>query len=183
MRIIVAAALAALAASPKLSAQLCDGAASFSSGPVRLGAGLSIDSDAQSYGGQVAFGAPSGPFASGSVSSVQYKDISGSGISVGTDLGFAVDLNPQRTLQFCPEVGFQYQTGPNVDTGFGTVSVSTHGFAFGGSIGGIALQSPGFDFVPFVGGSYVIAQVSASSGGFSSSSNSNTAWPRLAPVS
>ncbi len=173
MRIAHVAVLVSLAAFSQTHAQVCEGAASFSAGPVRLGAGLSVDSDAQSYGGQLAFGAPSGPFVNGTVSSVQYKDVSGSGLSVGGDAGFAIDLNPQRTVQFCPEVGFAYQTGPNFDTGFGSVSISTHGFSFGGAIGGVALQSPGFDFVPFVGGSYVIAQGTASGGGFSSSSNQN----------
>lgn len=152
-------------------AQLCEGAASFRSGPVRLGAGLNVNSDAQSYGGQLAIGAPTGPFISGTVSGVQLKDVSGTGVVAGGEAGFAADLNPQRTAQFCPVVGFQYQSGPDVDTGFGTASLTAHAFSFGGSVGGTALSSAGFDFVPFVGAVYVLQTTNASINGFSGSSN------------
>lgn len=152
-------------------AQLCQGAASFRNGPIRLGAGLTVNSDAQSYGGQIAIGTPSGPFVSGTLSGVQVKDVSGTGVVAGGEAGFAADLNPRRTAQFCPLVGFQYQSGPDIDTGFGMASFSAHAFSFGGSIGGVALSNPGFDFVPFVGAVYVLSQTNASFSGISASSN------------
>jgi hypothetical protein len=140
---------------------------------MRVGAGFNTGDHVKSYAAQFAGGGAQGPFAATSLSTVQYDDITGSGTAFDVSGGYSVDITPAGTAQFCPRVGFAYQTGPNVSTGFGTVTTSTHVFALGGSFGGIAATSPGFEFVPFASASYVIAQGSASLAGQTSSQNQN----------
>ena len=55
-------------------AQVCSGAASFASGPVRLGASLETTDGSKQYGGQLAFGKPAGPFAGVSIGRVDIED-------------------------------------------------------------------------------------------------------------
>jgi hypothetical protein len=138
-----------------------------------LGAGITSGDHAKSYGAQFAVGSATGPFATAGLSAVQYDGIDSNGLSMGVSAGYSVDLTPKGTAQFCPLVGFVYQNGPDIETSFGTISSSFHAFELGGSFGGIAASSPGFDFVPFAGASFVLAQASASASGISQSENSN----------
>ena len=83
-------------------------------------------------------------------------------------------MNTSRSIQLCPIVGFAYQSGPDFDTGFGTVSSSVRAFAFGGSIGTTVSMSPTLDLVPFGGASYQLTHGSSSLAGVSSSVDDNT---------
>lgn len=168
-----AVAVLSFAVVSQLGAQACVGAASFASGPVRIGAGLNVADNAKSYGLQMAAGSSAGPFATATLSRAEYNEVDDAGIVLGVNAGYAIDLTPEKNVQFCPLVGFAYQTGPDVSTTIGTISTSAHAVAFGGSLGGIVPVSPMFDFVPFAGGSYLISQASASTGGASVSNAEN----------
>src|SRR5690606_19016431 len=94
---------------------------------------------AKTYGAQVALGSASGSFVTAGLSAVDYDDIDEGGTVVSIAGGYAVEVGTTPgAAQFCPLVGFDRQTGPNIATTLGTIEVSGRGFAFGGSIGGIA---------------------------------------------
>jgi hypothetical protein len=156
-----------------IEAQTCQGAASFSSGPARVGAGFNVSDNVKSYGAQLAVGAGSGPYASADLSRAEYDNVANAGVGVGVTGGYAIDLAPAHAAQFCPLVSFGYQTGPDIDTGIGTISTSAHAVGFGGSFGGAIAVAPSFDFVPFVAAQYWIEQASASGAGTTASSSAN----------
>jgi hypothetical protein len=163
-----AVALGVLALSAtRMAAQTCAGAAPFSAGPIRLGAGLATSEGMKSYGVSMAVGAKAGPFASGSLSRSEYSDIDGSGTSVGIGAGYAIDLNPVKTVQLCPHAGFVYQSGPDIDLGTSTITTSAHAVGFGGSIGNTVPLGPTVDFVPFAGASYLHSSATATFDGTS----------------
>ena len=62
-----------------VGAQACVGAASFSSGPMRLGAGLTVGDGVKSYGAKFAVGEDAGPFGSASLSRAEYDGVSEAG--------------------------------------------------------------------------------------------------------
>jgi len=72
--------------------QVCNGTASFSSGPVRVSAGGNFTDGVRSYGGQLAFGAERGPFASVGLSAVDYDQIDEGGTVVGISGGYAIPV-------------------------------------------------------------------------------------------
>jgi outer membrane protein with beta-barrel domain len=109
--------------------------------------------------------APVGLFGAATVSRTEYDDIDGGGTVADLTAGYAIDLTPSKSVQFCPQAGFAYQSGPDIDTGFGTVSTSAHAFALGGSFGGSIPASPTLDFVPFAGAAYTISRTSVGAGG------------------
>lgn len=172
-RLLSAVAIGVLAAVPGLDAQTCQGAASYRSGPMRVGAGLEFQDGANTYGAAFGFGSPAGPFASVGLGRTEYKDIDGNGTNFAVSGGYAVDLDPTKTVQLCPLAGFVYQSGPDIDTGFGTASTSVHAFALGGSIGGSIPVSPTVAFVPFGGAEFDIAQAKVSFGGSSETNSEN----------
>ena len=156
------------------NAQVCQGTAPFSAGSTRIGAAMQFTDGAKSYGGGLAFGSSNSLFGSADYVHTQFDDIDAGSNGVSLQGGYSIAMNTSRSVQLCPLVGFAYQSGPNFDTGFGTVSSSLHAFAFGGSIGTTVAMSPTLDFVPFGGASYEMDHFSSSLGGVSSSGDDNT---------
>src|SRR5690348_8440982 len=101
-----------------VTAQTCAGLAPFSAGPVRLGAGLSSSEGVKSYGVNMAAGAKAGPFATGTLTRIEYSDLDDNGTMFGVGAGYAID-NAAKSIQFCPRAGLEYLSGPDVDTGNG----------------------------------------------------------------
>ncbi len=155
------------------AAQVCQGTAPFSAGSARVGAGMQFTDGAKAYGGELAFGSSNSLFASADISTTRFDDVDASATGFSVEGGYSIAMNTQRTVQLCPIVGFAYQSGPNFDTGFGTVNTSVQSFAFGGLIGTTVPLSPTFDFIPFGGALYELDRVSGSLSGISSSSNQN----------
>ena len=149
-------------------AQVCTGAASFSAGPVQIAAGVGISDGTKSYGARLGAGAATGVFASAGIVRSEYDDVSGAGIGLELEGGYAIDLTPAKSIQFCPLASFDYQSGPDVESTAGTITTSAHAVGLGGSLGGVVPMAPTFDFVPFAGAQYVISRVSVSVPGFSS---------------
>ena len=161
--LLVTFGIVALSAT-RMAAQTCSGAAAFSAGPVRLGAGLASSDGVKSYGVNMAVGAKAGPFVSGSLSRTEYSDIADNGTLVGLGAGYAFDLNRTKTVQFCPEVSFRHESGPEIEYLGSTISTSADAVGFGGVFGGVVPVTPTLDVVPFAGGAYVITQAWATLG-------------------
>lgn len=169
--VAVLSVLVSLLAASGLQAQACLGTAPFSSGAVRLGAGAEFTDGAKSYGVQLAVGARQGPFASGGLSAIDYDDVDEGGTIVGLSAGYAIDVGAAKKAQFCPLVGFDRQTGPNIDTGVGMLELSARAFSVGGTIGGAIVTTPTMDFVPFVGAAFVSQKVTAEFSGSTDSAS------------
>jgi hypothetical protein len=140
---------------------------------VRAGAGLATSDGVKSYGVNMAVGSKTGTFASANIARAEYSDIDGSGTVVGIGAGYSADLNPAKTVQFCPQVSYVHQSGPDIDFGTGTISTSAYAIGFGGSIGSTVPVSPTLDLVPFGGASYIVSHASATMGGTTDSESQN----------
>lgn len=168
MKLLLSAGVAALV--PMLaSGQTCVGAPSFRVAPYRVGAGFQSSTGEQTYGMNLAGGQPSGFYGSAGVAHADFSDIGNSATVLNLGGGYTMDMNPTTSsAQFCPEVGFAYQSGPDIDTGFGTVSTSMTAFNFGGAIGNRMPMSPTLDMIPFGSLDFVIASASVSGAGSTS---------------
>ena len=145
----------------RLSAQTCIGKAAFSAGPVRLGAGFGSSDGEKSYGVSMAVGARSGGYVSGDLTRFEYSDVDGSSRSVALDAGWAINLNPSRTVQFCPEVGYQRVSEPDIQEAGYTITTSVRAVSYGGSFGETVAVLPSLDLVPFAGAYYVATRATA----------------------
>lgn len=159
-------------AATKMAAQTCVGAASYSSGPVRLGAGFATTDGAKSYGVTLGVGAKAGAFGSASVSRGEYSDIDASSTGVSLGVGYAMDIDP--AVQFCPVASFIHQSGPDIDFGSGTVTTTSHAFGLGGALGGLVPVTPTLDLVPFVSAAFLASHGSATYQGDTQSDSQNS---------
>jgi len=157
---VIALGVLALSAT-KVAAQTCYGDASFSAGPVRLGADVRAREGVKDYGVDVAVGARTGLFASAGISRAEFSDIDGSATVFGLSAGYAFDLNHARTVQFCPYVDLSHESLPDIDVGSSMLKSSVDAVGFGGSIGGTVRVGPSFDLVPFVGATYFVERFRA----------------------
>jgi Outer membrane protein beta-barrel domain len=157
-----------------MNGQVCQGTAPFSAGSARIGAAMQFTSGAKAYGAGLAFGSSNSLFASADYVHTQFDDLNAGSNGVDLQGGYSIAMNTSRSIQLCPIVGFAYQSGPDFDTGFGTVSSSIRAFAFGGSIGTTVPMSPTLDLVPFGGASYQLTHATSSLAGVSSSVDDNT---------
>jgi hypothetical protein len=139
----------------RASAQTCLGTAPFGAGMVRVGATFATTSGGKAYGGQAAVGAPTGPFADLAVARSDFDDSDADATAVSIGVGFAIEVAPAGHVQFCPHITHVRQSGPDIDTGFGTVKTSLRASQVGASLGGSVQVTPRLDFVPFAGAAYV----------------------------
>lgn len=172
-RALLGGCVLAVVAADGLAAQACIGTASFASGPVRVGGAFTVGDHVKGYGLQLEAGATNGLFAGAALSRNDYDNVSASGTNTAVNAGYAINLTPQRNLQVCPVVGYDYQRGPDLHTVFGTAAANSRAGTFGGSLGGVVPVSPTLDFVPFAGVSYLVTRSSAYGGGISSSLSQN----------
>jgi hypothetical protein len=171
MRVSLAAVVVAalVVGSSESHAQLCLGAASFSAGPMRLGAAVNVGDQVKGYGAEFAVGQSKGAFGSVGVTSISYDGVSGNSTSFDVSAGYSVDTDSKGKAQFCPVAQFAHEKLPDFDE----FESSANSFGLGGALGGILSSSPSFDFVPFVSGMFVRSTVSASGGGFDASASEN----------
>ena len=161
MRQLIIALAAVFVTTSTVDAQTCSGAAPFNRGPVRVGVGFSYSDAANSYGGGLGIGSSrDGPFATANGFAIEYDGIEeiGTGFSVGAGIPFRVS----NSIEFCPLMGFYHQSLNLDDPDLGTLRLTTRGFSFGGSIGGVAAASSNFEVVPHASGEFVAAKGTAS---------------------
>src|SRR5688500_11388082 len=110
-KLMFAAALAFVAPAA-LSAQICQGFASFSNGPVQLGAALEFSDDVTIYGAGIGFGAVNGVFVRGEVGKAEDDESDGSATLFGVNGGWQVSMGlAPSSIQLCPVAGFTYIDG------------------------------------------------------------------------
>jgi hypothetical protein len=153
--VVVLLAVVSMLPAGRASAQTCLGTASFGAGLVRAGATFASLDGAKAYGGTVAVGAATGPFADLALARADYDDANASATAFSIGVGYAIEVVPGGRVQFCPRIAHVQQHGPDIDTGFGTLSTKLRASEIGASLGGLLSVSPRFDVVPFAGAAYV----------------------------
>lgn len=130
-------------------AQSCAGAASFASGPVRIGGSIEVGADAKQYSGQIGFGRAAGPFAAGTVGIVDLDETDDSGTLFAGELGYSLPMSAAGKFEICPIIGLGRVT---VDLSEGGVSadLSSRLLSAGLSFGGVMASTPTFALVPAV---------------------------------
>lgn len=138
----LSAAAAALLAPAALSAQICQGFASFSNGPVQVGAALEFGDNTTVYGANIGFGGASGGFVRGEIASVDDDDSDASATMFGAQAGWqlAMGMTPSA-LQFCPVLGFSYLDGEG--------DYSANEILLGLSVGAMMSQGQTLSVAPF----------------------------------
>lgn len=140
-KIMFAAALA-LVTPAALSAQVCQGFASFSNGPVQLGAALEFSDNVTIYGAGIGFGAVNGAFVRGEVGKAEDDATDGSATLFGVNGGWQIPMGlAPSAIQLCPVAGFTYADGE----GDATASEILLGL----SAGAMMSSSPALSVAPF----------------------------------
>jgi hypothetical protein len=163
-RLSVAAVFALLAALPA-DAQLCAGAASFTTGRMQVGGQLVSNDGYSSYGVGLNVGTARGLWGGGQIANNDYDFVDESGLWIG--MGGGYQLRPARKgFQICPVAAIGFGLGPDNIGGSG-VDMSVRQFSAGAIIGMVAHRDPDFQIIPTGGLSIVNTKVSLESGGVS----------------
>jgi hypothetical protein len=141
MRKIATTTLVGLAAvflsAGELSAQTCNGTASFAAGKTRIGAGIRMPDGATVFDGEFAASSSTGLFGGATIALIDPESALADQSTVfGGFLGKSMTLDAKKTVAMCPQGYVQF--GEN----------STNSFGFGVSFGRSFPQTS-FDIVPF----------------------------------
>jgi hypothetical protein len=126
--------------------------ASFSSGPLRVGGGVGLANSVTNFNVNLNAGSQYGPFGGVSVGRSDVDGNANSATDIGVNGGYSFELNPQRTVKFCPIAGFSFESGPDRNP---NVDVSSRALSFGGSLGGLVHTQSTLTLAPFVSASFV----------------------------
>lgn len=141
-----------------LSAQMCEGTASFSAGKMGAGIGFGSTDGSSSLEGSFKYGVPSGYFANAMVSTIDIDGTTESMTGYGITGGKSVLVGTAKKVEMCPQLMLAGSSG----NGFSTMSIG------GGASFGTKLDaSKSFDLIPFA--SALIARNSIEAGGVSDS--------------
>jgi hypothetical protein len=155
-RLSVAAAFSLLAALPA-DAQLCAGAASFTTGRMQVGGQL-VDNDGySSYGVGLNWGTARGFYGGPQIANNDYNGIDESGLWIGGSGGY--QLRPARKgYQICPVAAIGFGLGPDNIAG-SDADMSVRQFSAGAIIGMVAHRDRDFHIIPTGGLSIVNTKV------------------------
>lgn len=156
----VAAAISLIAALPA-NAQLCAGAASFTSGRMQAGGQLVSNDAYSSYGVGLNVGNARGLYGGAQLANNDYDFLEESGMWIG--LGGGYQLRPAKAgFQICPVATLGIGLGPDDIGGSGT-DMSARQFTAGALIGFVAHREGNFQIIPTGGLSLVNSKVTLSS--------------------
>ncbi len=109
-RPLVLSLIAGLAVATPVSAQLCNGSASFARTPVQLSAAYVVNDDAKSFGAGFAVGG-AGPFLLFTVGKTRYPKLDGSSSDLGAGAGYQFGA-ADDAFHVCPLVSVVRSSGP-----------------------------------------------------------------------
>jgi hypothetical protein len=159
-RLLVVSLIGAVLATAPVSAQLCDGSASFAQSPVQLSAAGGVNTDAKFFGGGLAFGG-SGLFVEATGAKTNYE-LGGSSSLLGAGLGYQFPLDPKGQFHFCPLFSVIHSSGPHDFDAFNNGILwdqSQTSYTIGVGIGAAAILSSHVKFLPFGSLAMVTAKV------------------------
>jgi hypothetical protein len=146
--VLGAVAFCGITAAPA-AAQICAGSPSFGSGPVQVNLGGDFGSNAQQFGGGIAFGtrSESGPIGSLSVGVLNVSDLNSTATSFSGGFGYEIPAGAAKRVFVCPNIGVGYSSGPDI----GDINVSMLQVTGGGQVGVVATQTSNVAVVPTFG--------------------------------
>lgn len=128
------------------AAQICAGAASFSSGPLQVGAAIAFSDNARAFGGAFG-GGTDAVFVLGSVGGVTIDNTDGTAVQLAVTVGSDQAVDREGRVRLCPVGSLTYLSGPSV----GIFDTSTVGFSGGGEVGVVAAETPTVSVIPTFG--------------------------------
>lgn len=131
------------------TAQVCQGDLSFRNSRTHVAGSLAVSDNASSFGGGVAVGHPQGWYGGGSLGMLSYDNVDGNSIVLGGGLGYALPMQHRSRWQVCPGGTLSMGFGPNVDTGAGSMHLSTQTLSLGTSVGTVVRMSKTVNLLPF----------------------------------
>jgi hypothetical protein len=139
-RILVASlALLAIVRSP-VTAQTCQGLASYSSGQMQATGNAAFSDGTSSFGATMGYGQPAGIFGSVGIGTTSIDAFDGSSFDVGVGGGYQMVVGQSRKFHLCPVANFGIGMGPKDVGGGGGVDMSSQtgglGIALGTSLPG-----------------------------------------------
>ncbi|MGQ0713117.1 MAG: hypothetical protein ACT4PJ_05225 [Gemmatimonadaceae bacterium] len=151
-RLSVAAALSLVAALPA-DAQLCAGAASYTTGRMQVGGQLVSNDAYSSYGVGLNVGTARGLYGGAQLASNDYDFFDESGVWVGFGGGY--QMPPAKAgFQICPVATLGFGLGPD-NIGGSETDMSVRQLTAGAIVGMIAHRAPNFQIIPTGGLSLV----------------------------
>ena len=161
-RLSVVAALSFLAALPA-EAQLCAGAASYTTGRMQVGGQVLTNDDYSSYGVGLNFGTARGFWGGPHIANNDYDFGQESGLVIGGSGGY--QLRPAKQgFQICPVASISFGLGPD-NIGGSETDMSAREFSAGAIIGMVAHRDRDFHIIPTGGPSIVNSKVTMDSPG------------------
>ena len=146
-----------------LSAQVCNGTASFATQKMRAGLALEFPDNATGIGGEFALGTPSGLYGGANLSMVDYDNVDEGATVFGLSGGKSMPIGKDKKVEMCPQLMLVRQSGPNA-TNFEQSMT-----AFGGGVTfGSLMKQTSFDLIPFGGALIHRDMFSATVGGVDS---------------
>ncbi|HEV8509581.1 MAG TPA: hypothetical protein VGQ48_03920 [Gemmatimonadales bacterium] len=167
-RFPILALVCSLLGSGVAAAQVCSGDMSFAGGPVHLGFGIALNSNAEAYHSGFALG-NANVFGSAEVGLSTYN-AGGNAWDFGAGFGMQTTRRHDSKLQVCPEVFLGATSGPKDINGSG-INYSARHFSFGADAGYVAVDHKDIQFLPTASLLVVVSRSTLS--GPSSASNTD----------
>lgn len=128
-----------------LSAQMCNGTAPFSVGPMRAGAGLEWGNRYSAIDGEFAYGAQGGWYGGVTMALIDQENTTKGATRVGLNGGLPMLVGTTKKVEMCPQLVLSRLAGSSSST----VDYSTNSFGAGASFGTKLDASKSFDLYPF----------------------------------
>lgn len=160
-RLSVAAVFSLILAAQPASAQLCAGAASFTTGRMQAGGQLLSNDDYSSYGIGLNIGNARGVFGGAQIANNDYDFVDESGLWLGAGGGY--QLQPSKTgFQVCPVASIGFGMGPD-NIGGSETDLSVRELSAGAIIGKVVHREGSLQVIPTGGLSFVSTKVTLDS--------------------
>lgn len=154
------------------TAQVCQGDLPFRN-RTHVGGSLGMSDHTTSFAGGMSVGHAKGWFGGGSVGMRQYDNGGGNSALVSGGLGYSMPLQQRSKWQVCPGATLELGFGPSIDTGAGTMKLSTQTLALGASFGTSMSMSKTSNLLPFFSAAFGHTRVSTKFAGNSASASDN----------
>jgi hypothetical protein len=128
-----------------LSAQMCNGTAPFSVGPMRAGAGLEFGNRYTGIDGEFAYGDKSGWYGGATLALIDYENTTEGATRIGLNGGKTMVVGTAKKVEMCPQVVLSRLSGSSS----ATVDYSTNTIGGGASFGTRLDASKSFELYPF----------------------------------
>jgi outer membrane autotransporter protein len=173
LSILVGAVAGVAICATAATAQVCQGDLPFRNSRAHVGGSIGMSDNATSFGGGVTVGHSKGWYTGGSVGMLSYDNIDGSSVIVNGGLGYSMPLQQRSKWLVCPGGTLSLGFGPSIDTGAGTMRLSSQTITLGASVGTSVSLSKSTNLLPFFSAAFGHTRAGAKLNGNSTSASDN----------